>query len=203
MGISPSQLKMLRDRLDASKSGKSDSEPQSQNTITLHDGCVILGIDPSLRGTGYGLIKVSQRTYTPLDYGVISCSKSWPHSQCLGEIQTRIHSLIDSFHPQYCILEGLFYTQNLKTAIVMGEARGASMAVAGAHSIDCFEIAPRKVKQALVGFGGAQKSAVAKMVQRILKLQEEPQADAADALAIALAFTFENQGVVIEPPRPL
>ena len=80
----------------------------------------------------------------------------------------------------------------MKTALIMGEARGAAIAAVATTGISLFEIAPRKVKQAIVGFGGAQKSAVAKMVQRMLGLAELPEPDAADALAIALAFAHEQ-----------
>ena len=83
-------------------------------------------------------------------------------------------------------MEGLFFAQNIKTAIIMGEARGAALAVIGEAGLEIYEIAPRKVKQAIVGYGAAQKLAVAKMVQRFLQLAELPDPDAADALALAL-----------------
>ena len=82
----------------------------------------------------------------------------------------------------------------------MGEARGVAMAAAGARAVPSYEIAPRKVKQALVGFGAAQKIAVARMVQRMLRLDAKPQAD---ALAVALAFAMENKGICVNPPTPL
>ena len=81
----------------------------------------------------------------------------------------------------------MFFAQNVKTAIIMGEARGAAMAVVAEAGLDIYEIATRKVKQAIVGYGAAQKLAVAKMVQRMLNLAELPAPDAADALALALA----------------
>jgi crossover junction endodeoxyribonuclease RuvC len=90
------------------------------------------------------------------------------------------------------VIEGLFYAQNLQTALIMGEARGAALAAIAKSGIEIFEIAPRKVKQAIVGYGAAQKSAVAKMVQRMLNLSEPPAPDAADALALALAHAQEN-----------
>src|SRR6185436_13882152 len=90
-------------------------------------------------------------------------------------------------------VEGLFFAQNLRTAIVMGEARGAALAAIGEAGLDIYEMAPRKVKQAIVGYGAAQKLAVAKMVQRLLQLPELPAPDAADALALALAHA-QTQG---------
>ena len=87
----------------------------------------------------------------------------------------------------------------LKTAIVMGEARGAALLVAAEYGLDIFEMAPRRVKQAIVGYGGAQKLAVAKMIQRMLSLQDLPEPDAADALALALAYLQESGKPTLSP----
>jgi crossover junction endodeoxyribonuclease RuvC len=95
--------------------------------------------------------------------------------------------------PTICVVEGLFFAQNLQTAIVMGSARGAALVAMAGAGLEIYEIAPRKVKQAIVGYGAAQKLAVAKMVQRMLRLTELPEPDAADALALALAHA-QNQG---------
>src|SRR6185503_3295835 len=95
------------------------------------------------------------------------------------------------FRPVVCVIEGLFYAQNFQTALIMGEARGASLVAAAEAGLEIYEMAPRKVKQAIVGYGGAQKIAVARMVQRLLNLAAPPAADAADALALALAYTQE------------
>jgi crossover junction endodeoxyribonuclease RuvC len=85
----------------------------------------------------------------------------------------------------------LFFAQNLQTALIMGEARGAALAAVARTGIEIHEISPRKVKLAMVGYGAAQKIAVAKMVQRQLALAETPDADAADALALALVMVQE------------
>lgn len=202
MGITPKQLKTLRDRLDKS----SPDAGQKQKAVTQNlvaDKAVILGVDPSLRGTGFGKIQVVGNQFEALEFGVVKCPASWPRTRCLGAIQEKLAGLMLESQPDFCVFEGLFYTQNLKTAIIMGEARGVAMAAAGARAVPSYEIAPRKVKQALVGFGAAQKSAVARMVQRMLRLDAEPQADAADALAVALAFAMENKGICINPPTPL
>jgi crossover junction endodeoxyribonuclease RuvC len=94
--------------------------------------------------------------------------------------------------PTVCIIEGLFYAQNLQTALIMGEARGAALCAIAEAGLEIYEMAPRKVKQAIVGYGAAQKLAVAKMVQRMLRLAEMPEPDAADALALALTHAQEN-----------
>jgi len=98
-------------------------------------------------------------------------------------------------------VEGLFYAQNLQTAIVMGEARGAAMMVVAESGLDIYEIATRKVKQAMVGYGAAQKLAVAKMVQRLLNLPKPPEPDAADALALALAHAQEQGRYTLTPSK--
>ena len=153
---------------------------------------IILGIDPSLRGTGYGVIKLAKPFPETLAHGTISCPATWPHSRCLAKISETLREVLREFQPTVCAIEGLFFAQNLKTAIIMGEARGAAMAAIAESGIDIFEIAPRKVKLAIVGYGAAQKSAVAKMVQRLLNLPKPPAPDAEDALALALAHAQEN-----------
>jgi crossover junction endodeoxyribonuclease RuvC len=90
------------------------------------------------------------------------------------------------------VVEGLFYAQNLQTALIMGEARGAALSAIAEAGLEIYELAPRKVKQAIVGYGAAQKLAVAKMVQRMLRLPEPPAPDAADALALALTHAQEQ-----------
>jgi crossover junction endodeoxyribonuclease RuvC len=104
-------------------------------------------------------------------------------------------------HPTVCIIEGLFFAQNLQTALTMGEARGAALAAIGEAGLEIYEIAPRKVKQAIVGYGAAQKLAVAKMVQRLLRLAEPPAPDAADALALALTHAQENGRYSLTTPK--
>ena len=152
----------------------------------------ILGIDPSLRGTGYGVIKLGKPFPETLTHGTISCPATWGHSRCLAKIAQTLRDVLQKYQPTVCAIEGLFFAQNLKTAIIMGEARGAAMATIAEAGLDIFEIAPRKVKLAIVGYGAAQKIAVAKMVQRMLNLAELPAPDAADALALALAHAQEN-----------
>jgi len=112
-----------------------------------------------------------------------------------------LREVLQRHRPTLCVVEGLFYAQNLKTALVMGEARGAAMAVAAEAGLEIYELAPRKVKQAIVGYGAAHKLAVAKMVQRLLRLPEAPEADAADALALALAHIQGNGRVGLNLPK--
>src|SRR4029450_5932642 len=103
--------------------------------------------------------------------------------------------------PTVCVVEGLFYAQNFQTALIMGEARGASLVAVAEAGLEIFEIAPRKVMQAIVGYGAAQKLAVAKMVQRMLRLAQPPEPDAADALALALTHAQEQGRFFLSTPK--
>ena len=127
-----------------------------------------------------------------LAQGTIRCPANWARSRCLARITEALRQVVRDHRPTVCVIEGLFYAQNLQTALLMGEARGASLVAVAEAGLDIYEIAPRKVKQAIVGYGAAHKPAVAKMVQRLLGLREPPEPDAADALALALAFAQEH-----------
>ncbi|MGH7950792.1 MAG: crossover junction endodeoxyribonuclease RuvC [Limisphaerales bacterium] len=164
---------------------------------------IILGIDPSLRGTGFGVIKLARPFPETLAHGTISCPKNWERSRCLAKIFQTLRDIIEKHRPTICVIEGLFYAQNLQTALIMGEARGAALAAIAKSGIKIFEIAPRKAKQAIVGYGAAQKSAVAKMVQRLLNLQKPPAPDAADALALALTHARENSRYNLTLPKKI
>ena len=164
---------------------------------------VILGVDPSLRGTGYGVIRLARPHPVALAHGTISCPPNWERSRCLVRISQALREVLREHQPTVCVVEGLFYAQNLQTAIIMGEARGAALAAIAESGLEVFEIAPRKVKQAIVGYGAAQKSAVAKMVQRLLNLSKPPAPDAADALALALAHAQENSRYNLTTPKKI
>ncbi len=112
-----------------------------------------------------------------------------------------LREVIRIHKPTVCIIEGLFFAQNIQTALIMGEARGASLVSAAEAGLEIYEMAPRKVKQAIVGYGAAQKLAVAKMVQRMLHLAEPPAPDAADALALALTYGQENGRLTLAPRK--
>ena len=201
MGINPQDFEKMRKRLNgvAKKAAQPLLPPLSPSPSSRHQ--IILGVDPSLRGTGFGLIRLGKSNTTLLAQGTISCPAGWERSRCLARIASVLREQIQKFHPTVCAMEGLFYAQNLQTALIMGEARGASLVAVAEAGVEVFEIAPRKVKQAIVGYGGAQKIAVAKMVQRMLQLSELPEPDAADALALALAFAQEANRYSLAAPR--
>lgn len=189
MGISLRQFEQMKDRV-AGKTPRAAVLPRTPHSAFR--ACVVLGIDPSLRGTGYGVIRVEKNIFTALAQGTIVCPKDWERSRCLARISRTLRDVLQKHPPDVCVVEGIFFAQNLKTAIIMGEARGAALAAVAETGVEIYEIATRKVKQAIVGYGAAQKIAVAKMVQRMLNLAELPAPDAADALALALTHAREN-----------
>lgn len=191
MGVSPKQFAAMEARLSGrtpTASGGSPVLPESG--LHLPEGSRVLGIDPSLRGTGWGVIRIGAQGPTFVEAGTIHCPKSWERSRCLGN-RSHPDGSGPTPSPFLCACEGLFFAQNLQTALIMGEARGAALAAVARTGIQIHEISPRKVKLAMVGYGAAQKIAVAKMVQRQLGLIEIPDPDAADALALALVMVQE------------
>ena len=191
MAITPQQFKQMQERLRAPRR---TATAVLQRTIPANGSThlVILGLDPSLRGTGYGVIRWSRNNPQPLAHGTISCAAGWQRSRCLAQIVQTLREVLKAHQPTVCVVEGLFYAQNLQTALIMGEARGAALSAIAEAGLEIYEVAPRKVKQAIVGYGAAQKFAVARMVQRMLRLTETPEPDAADALALALTHGQEQ-----------
>jgi len=202
VGISVQQFEQMKARL-AGKPSRAAAAEAAPRRSPLASRQIILGVDPSLRGTGYGIIRAEKSNLTVLAQGTISCPAKWERSRCLAKISQTLREVLREQQPTVCVVEGLFFAQNLQTALIMGEARGAAMAVIAEAGLDIFEIATRKVKQAIVGYGAAQKLAVAKMVQRMLNLAELPAPDAADALALALTHAQENSRHGLNAPKKI
>jgi len=148
---------------------------------------IILGIDPGVSVTGYGVIEVDGNCARCIDYGSISTRGQKQLSLRLEIIFDGLNRVIETYQPQFCAIENIFYSDNVKTAIVMGHARGVAMLAAQKHSVRVYEYSPREVKMSIAGMGAASKKQVSAMVKTILQLKEEPHPiDAADALAVAL-----------------
>jgi crossover junction endodeoxyribonuclease RuvC len=200
MAITPRQFEQLQARL---REPRRVPAPVLENAMHSPSSKtrIVIGIDPSLRGTGYGVIQAGKPSPRALAHGTIVCPAGWERSRCLAHIARTLREVIARHHPGVSAIEGLFYAQNLQTALIMGEARGAALTALAEAGLEIFEIAPRKVKQAIIGYGAAQKFAVAKMVQRLLQLHEPPAPDAADALAIALAHLHETARYGLSGPK--
>jgi crossover junction endodeoxyribonuclease RuvC len=146
----------------------------------------IVAVDPSLRCTGYAILEKSGGRLSALAYGAIKNPAALLPSGCLVAIHERMRELLDEFRPECAAFEAVIYVQSMKTAITLGTARGAALLAVAQHGLPIHEYAPRRVKQSVVGHGGAQKNQVGFMVRALLGLTETPQVDAADALAIGL-----------------
>jgi crossover junction endodeoxyribonuclease RuvC len=199
--ITPLQFKRMQERLGTSRRVAAPVLQRALPDRTADQ--VILGLDPSLRGTGYGVIRLAKPCPQTLVHGTISCPANWERSRCLAQIAQTLREVLKRHRPTVCVVEGLFYAQNLQTALIMGEARGAALATLAEAGLEIYELAPRKVKQAIVGYGAAQKLAVGKMVQRMLRLAEVPAPDAADALALALAHAQTQTHFNLSLPKRL
>ncbi|MBU0676638.1 MAG: crossover junction endodeoxyribonuclease RuvC [Verrucomicrobia bacterium] len=154
----------------------------------------VLGVDTSLRSTGVGVVAAKGSSLSLVSCGVIKNAPKLKHSTCLSNILSGIQDLLREAEPDAVAVEGAFFAKNAKTAMVLGQARGVVLAACSAGGIPVYEYSPRKVKQATVGFGGASKDQVAKMVVRLLSLKEEPPEDATDALAIAICHVHSLTG---------
>ncbi len=152
----------------------------------------ILAIDPAIRNTGFAVVEGDHKSYHPLVFDVISLPRALPQSEALAAVRTGLGNIIEKWEPDEVAVEGIIYVQSHRTAISMGAARASALIAAADHGLPVYEYAPRKIKQAVVGRGSADKQQVAFMVRAILGLNETPPHDAADALAIALAHLFAS-----------
>jgi len=148
---------------------------------------IVLGIDPGLANTGYGVVARRDGRLVALDGGVIRTAAERPQERRLADIHAGVAALIAEHRPDALALEQLYFGQNVRTAFAVGQARGAAMLAAGQLGIPCASYTPQQVKAAVCGSGRAGKEQVARMVQALLGLREEPRPDhAADALAVAV-----------------
>lgn len=147
----------------------------------------ILGIDPGVAIVGFGLIESDRGTLRMLQYGAITTPAGLPLAARLAQINRDMEELIDTFRPDEISVEELFFSKNITTGIAVAHARGVILCAAEKKKIPIYEYTPMQVKQAVAGYGLADKKQVMDMTRRLLKLKSVPRPDdAADALAIAL-----------------
>ena len=147
----------------------------------------ILGIDPGVAIVGFGLIESDRGTLRMLQYGAITTPAGLPLAARLAQIDRDIEELIGTFRPDEISVEELFFSKNITTGIAVAHARGVILCAAEKKKIPIYEYTPMQVKQAVAGYGLADKKQVMDMTRRLLKLKAVPRPDdAADALAIAL-----------------
>lgn len=160
---------------------------------------IILGIDPGSRVTGYGVIQTDGRQIIYLDSGCIRVANSandLPMSSRLKMIYDGVQEIIRRYQPVQFAIEQVFLARNADSALKLGQARGVAIVAAANHQLPVYEYSARQVKQAVVGTGAAAKSQVQLMVKTLLKLSRSPQADAADALGIAICHAHLYQSML-------
>ena len=161
---------------------------------------IILGIDTSLRSSGYGVLKVEGSRMSCLEAGRIRNAPKLPLSECLRAIHSRVSELIVAYSPDVLSIESVIYGKNAGTMLVLGEARGAVITAAADAGRPVYEYEPRRVKMAVCGNGMAEKVQIQRMVKTLLALEELPQNDAADALALAITHAHSNSILGMRKP---
>ena len=161
---------------------------------------VILGIDPGSRITGYGVIRAINRELHYIGSGCIRTSEG-ELSQRLLQIFNGVCELMEQYHPDEVAIEQVFMHQNPSSALKLGHARGVAMVACASHRLDVSEYSPRAIKQAVAGYGAAEKAQVSLMVVQLLQLSASPQSDAADALAVAICHSHRSNAPVLMRSR--
>lgn len=148
---------------------------------------MILGVDPGTASTGYGVISVFGNHLEVLDYGVVQTPSEAPLERRLELIFNEITKILERHQPAAAAVESLYFNANVRTALAVGEARGVALLACAQVGCPVFEYTPQQVKQAVVGYGKAEKQQVMEMVRVLLGMSEQPQPDhAADALGVAI-----------------
>ena len=148
---------------------------------------IIMGIDPGFAITGYGIVKYEGNKFSPIEYGAVLTKATTPFAERLLQMDEELAVIIQKFKPDAISVEELFFNKNIKTAIMAAHGRGIALLAAARSGAEVFEYTPLQVKQAVVGYGRAEKAQVQQMVKVILNLPAIPKPDdVADALAIAV-----------------
>jgi crossover junction endodeoxyribonuclease RuvC len=151
---------------------------------------IVLGIDPGVANTGYGVVAQQRGRLFALDGGVVETSAGLDPGRRLEIIHDRVGAVIDEYSPDAVALEDVYFGANARSAFAVGQARGVVMLAAGQRGVPCASYTPQQVKGAVCGSGRAAKDQVQRMVQTLLALPDLPRPDhAADALAIAICHT--------------
>ena len=146
----------------------------------------VLGIDPSLKSTGYGVLEYLNDIYSVLIYGVIKppAKKDFHHK--INDIKNMIEGLIQEYNPEEVAIENPFFAQNIKTAITLGQVRGATLIAVASQNLPLFEYSALEIKKSVTGYGQADKNQVSVMVKTLLHIEDDKmETDASDALATA------------------
>ena len=160
----------------------------------------VLGIDTSLRSTGFGVLAVEGSRLRAVEMGTIKNAQKVSLSGCLRNIHLTVASLIEKHHPDVLAIESVIYGKNAGTMLVLGEARGAVLVAAADAGVPVYEYEPRRMKMAVCGNGMAEKVQIQRMIKTLLSLPELPQNDAADALGLAITHVHTNSVLSTKEP---
>ena len=159
---------------------------------------VVIGVDPGMTATGYGVVCEAGGDLACISYGVIRTSASDPHPRRLQEIHSGLKEIVGTYGPGSGGVETLFIHKNVATAMVLGQARGVALLALADCGLEIGEYTPREVKQGVAGYGAASKHQVQEMVRALLSLDEVPRPrDAADALAVAICHIHSSKMAVL------
>ena len=165
---------------------------------------LVLGLDPGLATTGYGLVRESDDgSLAALEYGTLTTAAQQPLPGRLLSIEQQLERLLGRYEPDAVAVEELFFCRNVTTALIVGQARGVVILGAARHGLPVFEYKPMQIKQAISGYGQAPKTQVQEMVRLLLDLDQVPQPDdAADGLAVAICHLHNArlQGILGAAP---
>ena len=160
----------------------------------------VLGIDTSLRSTGFGVLSVEGSRLKAVDMGTIKNAPKVSLSGCLRNIHSAVAALIEKHRPDVLAIESVIYGKNAGTMLVLGEARGAVLVAAADAGVPVYEYEPRRMKMAVCGNGMAEKVQIQRMIKTLLSLPELPQNDAADALGLAITHIHTNSVLSTKEP---
>jgi crossover junction endodeoxyribonuclease RuvC len=164
-----------------------DHSARERPPMNVKSAVRVLGVDPGSGTTGYGVIDSDGRRYDLVEYAGIRGSKHLTFAQRLLEISRTLEEVIERLNPQACAVEDTFYAVNVKSALKLGQARGAVLVAAARAGVEIFEYSALEIKSALVGYGRAEKQQVQEMVRLLLGMKDAPEPlDASDALAVAI-----------------
>lgn len=148
---------------------------------------LILGIDPGIAIVGYSIVECKGNNLKAIDYGCITTDADMLFPDRLKIVYDKLTEIIEKYNPDDLAIEELFFNKNVKTAIKVGQARGVEILAARNKGINTYEYTPLQIKQAVTGYGRADKNQVQEMVKMLLNLKEKPKPDdVADALAVAI-----------------
>lgn len=155
----------------------------------------ILGIDPGLRKTGFGIIEILNNKPKYVVSGIITPDTNLSLDKRLTVIASSLQELINQYNPNLASIEKVFVNTNPSSTLLLGQARGSAMVACGLMNIEVVEFTALQIKKTVVGYGHAEKTQVSKMIKYLLSLDKEPSFDASDALAIALSAFYNLNAI--------